>query len=213
MDSVIVCLAILGALAVGVVSPGPSFVLIVRMALAVSRRAGIAAALGMGLGGVVFAGLALLGLHAVLVQAGWLYLAVKLCGAAYLLHLAVGLWRGADRPIAVVPTDAVRRATGGFARSVWIGLATQVSNPKTTIVYASVFAALLPPAPPTWLLVALPPLVFVLEAGWYTIVALTFSAARPRALYGRAKSTIDRLAGAIMGALGVRLIVESVRPG
>ena len=206
-------LAILGALAVGVVSPGPSFVLVVRTALAVSRRAGIAAALGMGVGGVAFAGLALLGLHAVLVQAGWLYLAVKLTGAAYLLFIAVGLWRGADQPIAIVAAEAAPRERAGFARNLWIGLATQLSNPKTTIVYASVFVALLPPAPPAWLQIALPPLVFVLEAGWYAIVALTFSAARPRALYGRAKPMIDRLAGAIMGALGLRLIVESVRPG
>src|SRR5262249_56685194 len=101
MGAAVALIAILGALALGVVSPGPSFVLVVRTALAVSRRAGLAAALGMGIGGVMFAGLALLGLHAVLMQAGWLYLAVKLIGAAYLLHLAVGLWRGGGVPLAL----------------------------------------------------------------------------------------------------------------
>lgn len=59
-------LGILGALAVGVVSPGPSFVLIARTAVASSRADGIAAAFGMGGGGFVFAIAALLGLHGVL---------------------------------------------------------------------------------------------------------------------------------------------------
>src|SRR5262249_33918923 len=131
LDGVIAGLAILGALAVGVVSPGPSFVLIVRTALAVSRRAGLAAALGMGLGGVGFAGLALLGLHAVLLRAGWLSVGVRLLGGASLLYLATGLGRGAATPLAAVSASAAPRAgAGGFARHLWIGFATQVSNPK-----------------------------------------------------------------------------------
>src|SRR5215831_1913638 len=113
MDARLALVAILGALAVGVVSPGPSFVMVVRTALAVSRRAGLAAALGMGVGGVVFAGLALLGLHAVLMQAGWASIGFKLVGAAYLFHLALALWRGADAPPALSGDPA--RVAGGVA--------------------------------------------------------------------------------------------------
>ena len=48
-------LSILGTIAVGAMSPGPSFVLVVRTSAAVSRRDGLAAALGMGIGGLSFA--------------------------------------------------------------------------------------------------------------------------------------------------------------
>jgi len=34
-----------------------------------------------------------------------------------------------------------------------------------------------------WCYIALPPLVFTVEAGWYTVVALCFSSERSRALY------------------------------
>src|SRR5664279_4023708 len=88
-------LTILGALAVGVVSPGPSFVLIARIAVAVSRRDALAASVGMGVGGVVFAGLALLGLRALLGAVGGLYLFLKLAGGLYLVYLGVSLWRAA----------------------------------------------------------------------------------------------------------------------
>lgn len=207
--SVLALLSILGTLAIGAVSPGPSFVLVARTSIAASRRAGLAAALGMGVGGVVFASLALLGLHALLTQVAWLYLALKVGGGLYLVHLAVRIWRGASEPISV-PDGAV--AADGALRSFWIGLATQISNPKTAIVYGSIFAALLPASPPVWILLVLPPSVFLVETGWYAIVAVAFSAGRPRAAYLSSKAWIDRLAASVIGALGVRLVLEAAKP-
>ena len=86
-----------------------------------------------------------------------------------------------------------------------------MSNPKAAIVYGSVFAALLPPSLPGWIYIVLPPLIFVLETTWYAAVALLFSAETPRAAYLRSKHWFDRLAGAVMGLLGARLIAETVR--
>ena len=60
---------------------------------------------------------------------------------------------------------------------------------------------------------ALPPLILLIEAGWYVVVALAFSSPCPRAAYLRSKSWIDRLAGTVMGGLGLRLIVDTARPG
>lgn len=211
MEALIPFLSILAALALGAISPGPSFVFVVRTSLALSRRDGIASALGMGVGGVIFAGLALLGLQAVLAKIAWLYAALRLAGGCYLLYLAARLWRGAAEPI-VVPGTADRRAPGRL-RSFCLGLATQLSNPKTAVVYGSIFAALLPPAPPAWVLVALPPAVMLIETGWYTIVATAFSSERPRAAYLRGKRWIDRVAGAVMGALGLRLAIETAQSG
>ena len=64
-----------------------------------------------------------------------------------------------------------------------------MSNPKTAIWYGSIFAALLPQQPPAWVYFALPPLVFLVEFGWYAIVALCFSA------QGRGPSTCARRNG------------------
>ncbi|OYD85136.1 LysE family translocator [Azospirillum brasilense] len=207
--SILALLSILGALAVGAVSPGPSFVLVARTSIAVSRRAGLAAAFGMGIGGVAFATLALLGLHALLIQVGWLYLVLKVAGGLYLVHMAVRIWRGAAEPVRV-PDGAAD--SDGVLRSFGVGLATQISNPKTAIVYASIFAALLPASPPTWILLTLPPGVFLVETGWYAIVAVAFSAGRPRAAYLRSKAWIDRLAASVIGALGIRLVMDAARP-
>jgi RhtB (resistance to homoserine/threonine) family protein len=210
MQAAIILSGILGVLLIGAMSPGPSFVLVARTSIALSRRDGLAAALGMGLGSVVFATLVLFGLQALLTRIAWLDTGLRLVGGAYLIYLAVRLWRSARDTIAVPATDAARATSG--RRSFAVALATQLSNPKTALFYASIFATLLPAQPPAWLLAALPPLIFLVEAGWYSVVALAFSSGRPRAAYLRAKAAIDRTAGVVLGGLGLRLIVSAASP-
>jgi threonine/homoserine/homoserine lactone efflux protein len=209
MDPLVAIAAILGALFIGVISPGPSFVLVARTAIAMSRRDGLAAALGMGLGGVIFGTLALFGLAAILARVEWLYLGLKLLGGLYLVYLAVCIWRGASKPIVVSGTG--EGVASGPGRAFALALVTQVSNPKAAIVYGSVFAALLPQTVPGWAYLVLPVLIFAMETAWYAIVAVAFSADRPRGIYLRSKTWLDRLAGAVMGLLGVRLITEAAR--
>ena len=84
-----------------------------------------------------------------------------------------------------------------------------MSNPKAAVVYASVFVSLLPREIPPAVSLILPAVIFVIEAGWYAIVALALSAPSPRAAYLRWKVWIDRAAGAVMAALGLRLILAT----
>ena len=97
-------------------------------------------------------------------------------------------------------------------RSFVLGLVTQVSNPKTAVVYASVFASLLPHNIPPFVQVALPIMVFAIETIWYSVVALALSSPSPRTRYLASKAWIDRMAGAIMSLLGLKLIFEAQQP-
>lgn len=196
------------AIAIGAMSPGPSFVLVSRVSVANSRLHGLAAAIGMGLGGTLFAVLALAGLIALLERVEWLYLVLKGVGGLYLVYLGVMIWRGAREPISAGSPEGRRMISA--PRAMLIGFVTQVSNPKTAVVYASIFAALMPQNPPLAVMLALPPVIFLIEAGWYAVVAIAFSAPRSQQAYLGAKLWVDRLAGAVIGALGLRLIGESL---
>lgn len=203
--------AVLVALWLGAMIPGPSFVLVARNAIGLSRRDGLATAFGMGVGGIFFGGVALAGLYTLLQTVEWLYIGLKVAGGAYLIYVAWKIWRGAGHPITVDATLTASR--GSVRKSFWIGLSTQLSNPKTAIWYGSIFAALLPQHPPLWCYFVLPPLVFAIEFGWYTIVALCFSSKGPREVYLRAKKWIDRIAAAAIAALGLRLILNASKAG
>ena len=55
---------------------------------------------------------------------------------------------------------------------------------------------------------ALPFLVFLVETGWYVIVAVALSAPRSRDAYLHSKRWVDRAAGTMMGLLGVKLLTS-----
>jgi threonine/homoserine/homoserine lactone efflux protein len=200
---------VLAALTVGVISPGPSFVMIARTAVASSRSNGLAAAVGMGAGGVVFALAALLGLQAVLLAVPSLYLVLKVAGGIYLAYLGFRIWGSAKH--ALVVEGGPSGGGASLPKSLALGFVTQVSNPKTAIVYASVFAAFLPAAPSAGFDIALVTIVFAIEAGWYSIVALALSSERPRRAYLRYKASVDRVAGGVMMLLGLKLVLSSQR--
>ncbi|WP_322062434.1 LysE family translocator [Paraburkholderia sp. J63] len=203
-------LSILAAVLLGAMSPGPSFVMVARNAIGLSRRHGVATAFGMGIGAICFAGIALAGLYTLLSTVAWLYAGLKIAGGLYLLYIASRIWRGAGQPVTMNKSEMLGARP---ARSFWTGLTTQLSNPKTAVAYGSIFVALLPQHPPLWCYFALPPLVFAIETGWYTVVALCFSSQRPRDLYLRAKHWIDRIAAGAIAALGLRLILSAGQRG
>lgn len=206
MDGLAVFLAVAVAILLGAMSPGPSFIVVAQTAISSSRGRGVLAALGMGLGGSIFALAACLGLQLILTAVPSVYRAMQIAGAAYLLVIAYKLWVSAPNSFDV----AEGKATGEISatRSFLLGLGTQISNPKTAIVYASVFAAVLPQGPSLATGTALVTAIFLIEFGWYALVAIAFSTGRARRFYARGKTWIDRLAAGAMGALGVKILSE-----
>ena len=128
-------------------------------------------------------------------------------GGAYLAYLGFRIFRSAKEPLIVPDGDGSPPAKA--ARSFLLGLGTQLSNPKTAIVYASVFAALLPRDVPLPVMLALPFVVLLVEAGWYAVVALVLSSESPRAAYLRYKAWLDRTAGGVMLLLGLKLATSA----
>ena len=208
MNHALTMIGIASAVAIGAMSPGPSFVVVARTAVASSRTDGIYAALGRGLGGMLFAVAALLGLHALMAAVPWLALLLKIAGGIFLTCLGFRIYRGAKQPFAV-PACTDSAPPVNAAQSFLLGLGTQISNPKTAIVYASVFAALLPDDIPLSLTLLLPFLIFSIEAGWYAAVALALSSAAMRTVYFRFKASIDRGTGGVMMLLGVKLAASA----
>jgi threonine/homoserine/homoserine lactone efflux protein len=192
------------AIAVGVISPGPTFIVVARTALSTTPRLGRITAVGVGTASLVFSVLAAAGVSAVLAYLGRLFAVLKVAGGVYLVVLAVRMWR--SHATAAVPEQA-----GGVRRAYLTGLVTQLSNPKTIVIYGSVFVALLPSHAAVGTLVALPIATTTVEVLWYTLVATTLSRPRPQRLYLGWSRVIDRIAGTFLGALGAWFAVDGLR--
>lgn len=200
---------LIATLALGTVSPGPSFIMIAQTSVARSRAHGVSAGIGIGMGGVCFAAAALAGLHAVMLKVPVVYVALKVLGGLYLCWLGARIFLSARQSLPL--SSRLDAEAGSLPKALLMGLATQLSNPKAAIVYAGVFAALLPQAFGISFAVAVLLAVFAIEAGWYVFVAYALSSERPRNVYLRCKAMVDRTAGVVLVALGIKLLISEAR--
>ena len=187
------------------ISPGPSFVVAVRTAAAEGFRTAAALALGFGLGALLWAGAAMAGLALLFELVPVLFTALKLVGAAFLLWIAVQMWRHASSPLEMRAESAAPRSAGAAMRQ---GFLTFASNPKPAIFFGAVFVGLVPHETPLGWRIAILAAVFVNEVGWYLIVARAFSLPRARSAYVRLKAGLDRAFGTLIAAFGLKIALD-----
>lgn len=186
------------------VTPGANVLVVTQLAASGQRRAACFAGLGVTAVAVIWASLALFGVHAIFAAHPLLRLALQVAGGLYLCWLAVRLWRTGSgaRPSASLPLSAPAAFRLGFL--------TNITNPKSALFFGSVFATALPGAPSTGLLLAIVALVLVNALVWHLFLALAFSHRRVQAAYARRRVGLTRVASAMVGAFGLRLLVSAV---
>jgi RhtB (resistance to homoserine/threonine) family protein len=202
-----ILLAIAAAQLLAVMSPGPSFLVTARTAVARSRAEGVKVALGLAAGTVIWAGAALFGLNALFHAVPPLFIAMKVLGALFLIWIAWQIFRHAKEPLQLDVRSSVGQGSS-FKRGLWV----QLSNPKVMVFFGSIFIAMLPASPPLWMLLTLLAIVTFNEFWWYSVVSLFFGSGPIREMYLKAKAWIDRITGLFLGALGIRLLTTAFDP-
>ena len=193
--------AVATLLTMGAISPGPAVLMSARTGVTEGMRTGFFLAMGIGIGAVFWAALALSGLAALFRIAPALLWAFKIAGGVYLVWMGIQMWRSASRPLP--------DSTGQPPRSAWsafrLGVITQLSNPKPAVVLSAIFIGTVPPGTPLWVLAALLSFLFFVETLWNTIVARLFSLPATRRAYIGAKTTMDRTFGGFLALLGAKI--------
>lgn len=113
-----------------IITPGQDMVLVMSRSVAQGSAAGVATAAGVSVGLIGHTVLATLGLGAILRTSEWLFVALKLVGAAYLIYIGIGLLRSKDSTLQV--EGAAPRSMG---RLFLDGALSNVSNPKVAVFY------------------------------------------------------------------------------
>ncbi|MEV0375655.1 LysE family transporter [Streptomyces sp. NPDC050636] len=203
-----------------VAMPGADFAVVVRNALD-SRRAGVAAAVGVAGGLLVHTALAVAGLAAVLVAVPALFGAVQLLGGAYLLYLGIRALVAVRRPAAAgssTGSAATTRPDGavldpavrlGTAQSLRQGFLTNALNPKAPVLFLSLLPQFVPagqPALPRTLLLAT--MVVAMALVWFPAVALLVDRLGIWLRRPQVARALEAVTGALLTALGGILLVE-----
>jgi threonine/homoserine/homoserine lactone efflux protein len=188
-------------------TPGPDMLFVAGTSAARGRRAGVLAALGVGLGCSFHIALAALGLAALLATSALAFAVVKWLGAAYLVWTGITMLRA--RPGA---TDTTPAPTG---RAVfWQGALTNALNPKVALFFLAFLPQFVGAGAPNqaWTFVWLGTLFTVSGTAVNVIVALAAGTLARRLASGASTGAgpwLQRAAGALFVGLGVKLAFSS----
>jgi threonine/homoserine/homoserine lactone efflux protein len=178
----------LAVAAVVIVAPGPDFALTVKNTV---RGGGVATALGVVSGQLVWALATAAGVAALLAASHPAFVALRVVGAAYLV------WLGAVTVLARGGRAPRRRVGSPFRQ----GLLSNLANPKMPVFFIS----LLPQFGASFLALTAHGLVFAaLTLCWLALVARGAG----MLLVPRVRRVVDLVTGVVLVALGLRLATE-----
>jgi len=115
--------------------PSSSVVFVVASSASYGLPSGIAAALGIVVGDLIFVTLALLGMTALAETMGAVFTILRYLGGAYLIWLGMSLLRSARKPIQTDPPATKARIGGTFGAALLLTL----GDIKAILFYASLF--------------------------------------------------------------------------
>jgi RhtB (resistance to homoserine/threonine) family protein len=184
------------------VVPGPNNFMLMRFGMKHGRGIALASGFGTTLGCMVWCALAALGLAALLAAAPMLYKLLRVGGGLYLIWFAISLWRSKPED----PGAEIAGPSLGWWPAFWQGFAVNMTNPKSVLFFASIFSAYVGPDTPLWARIAAVGICIATCLGWQVAMAWLFSTRRAASAYARAQRPLDRGAGLLMGAFGLRLL-------
>ena len=182
-------------------TPGAGTAMVVRSAVRGGQRRATATIIGNSLGIVAWAAFAAVGIAAVVATSAEAFTVVKLVGAVVLLVLGLQSLRGRRGSVVPVAPDG-----GAPLRD---GLVTSLANPKLAVFFAALFPQFVPEGASVLacaLLMAA--MVVAFDLVWYSTLAYLVTRARRAFVEGRWLARFERMTGAVLVGLGLRLAFE-----
>lgn len=186
----------------GAMSPGPSLAIVAKHSLAGGRLNGLATAWAHAAGIGIYAFVTIIGLAVVLQQSPLLFKTISYAGAAYLAYLGYNALRSRG--------GVAAKLESGEQTSVWQsakeGFLISLLSPKIALFFIALFSQFVAVGDSVSAksIIVLTPLV--VDGLWYTLI--TFMLSSPRFIDRiRSKAQlIDRLSGAVLILLALRVV-------
>ncbi len=196
-----------GAFLIAIASPGPNVLAVIGTSMSVSRRSGMALAMGVAAGSLGWGGLTAAGLSGLLAAYASALIVIKVFGGLYLLWLAFKAFRSAaaSHDIEAKELAGGRRTPLGYARR---GFIIQMTNPKAALAWIAIISLGLQPNAPLWVAVAIVSGTFILSVIVHLTYAALFSTSTMVRAYGRARRAIQFTLGIFFAAAGIRLLAH-----
>ncbi|WP_298357610.1 LysE family transporter [uncultured Litoreibacter sp.] len=197
----------LGLYAAIVISPGPNFALVSRLALQGRKETCRGAILGLAIAATFYAVLAMIGLATLLNEIGWIARTVQIAGGLYLIFLGINGWRESDQGHGP-NSNGVSQAGKSFVEGVRLGTIVNLSNPKAIAFFVGLYAVAVPLDASLETRIAVLVGGAALELSWYGLVSGILSRGPFRRFYQAGAKWIERVLGTVLIFFGARLVLN-----
>ncbi|MDR9766505.1 LysE family transporter [Shewanella baltica] len=224
--SLLLTLAVIHSVAL--ISPGPDFAIMVKIATQQSRSTAIAAAVGISIAILAHTILSLTGVSLLIKSSHTLYLLVQIVGASYLAWMGFGALRAGLAILAkrkasastnagtnvdaisadVEVTASIAGGLGGAMsqkQGFLTGLYTNLLNPKALVFFLTLFSALITPSVTTSTKIASAVLLLSLSLAWFGFLAVMLSKAQVQLKLQRLTPIIDAIIGVIFMSVALAI--------
>ncbi|HUA71825.1 MAG TPA: LysE family translocator [Solirubrobacteraceae bacterium] len=190
------------------ITPGAATALVVRNAARGGRRHAFFTTSGNSIGVLAWGCFAAVGVATLVATSAAVFDAVKLAGAVVLIVIGLRSLRSREEPDADATEAGAAAALSGRA-AVREGLITSLANPKLAVFFVALFPQFIPrgaPVLPSAL--AMAGVIVAVDLIWYSTLALLVARARRAFVAGGWGRRVERLTGAVLIGLGIRLALE-----
>lgn len=192
-----------------VASPGPDFAVVLKNSISFGRRAGIITSIGVGLGILVHVAYSLAGIGLLIKTTPWLFSVFSYVAAGYLAWIGINALL--SKPVARQADDVkVSSEVITDKKAFWTGFLTNGLNPKATLFFLSLFAVIVSPDTPMVVKISYGVYLTLATGIWFCFLSYVLSSRNVRAFIGDNSHWFDRVMGAILILLALKLVTSGI---
>ena len=203
--SIIITVAIIHLL--GVISPGPDFIMTARNSLKYSTRTGVYSSVGLGLSTFTHIAYCLAGVALIISQSILLFTIIKFIGAGYLMYIGYKSLKSKTSELSIVENHIKNDISK--IKAIKIGYLTDILNPKATLLFLSIFTVVITPNTPLWAKIFMWLEMSVVTFLWYAFVASIISHKSVKSRIVNIQHYAEKFIGVVLIMLGIKVALST----
>lgn len=193
---------------IGAISPGPSTIYILNAAVICAKKDAIHLAIGHGLGVLTLGILALLGVHTILYRAPNFEIYLQWISIIVLIIFGVMTLRtGNTKTIAQTPKPL---APLSIIANILKGYTFATINPLVIVYFGAIFSQLTLISQHLFLQAIAMLLLFIIDAGYYTLLVVIIKTERSIELFNRHKEKVALCSGMLLIAIAISFVLKLI---
>jgi len=194
-------LVIVSVTSLVMVIPGPDMVLVLRNTVVDGRRAGLHTSVGILSGNLVHITYCRLGIGLLISKSVIAFSVLKFAAAAYLIYLGIVSFRSGEKTLDTNDVEVWGPGRAWFVQ----GFVNNLLNPKGTLFYLGVFTTVITPETSGSTTLLLVVIMMLVSASFWLLFVRTLDRPTIRGVIERSQRAMNRIFGALLVLLGVRV--------